>query len=363
MAPRPQGVVPVTSVSNTMRRIANRKLNDAETKLKRTVFVSRPVNLILETTNRCNSWCVMCRHPTYRREQSVGFGDMSMDTFDRSRPFWSYATDVCLGGNGEPFLAANHLAMARELKRADVYVHTFSNGIVLEPALSNALIDVGYDLIHISLDGACAETYLRLRGVDTFDTVVTNLHALQEAKLKRRSTTPSVRFNITAMRSSLRELVGTVRLASEMGVEGVDVHHLDVYNDDSSSESPWHDPAEAKMHMAAAFEVGARLGIEVNLPSFDERSRLCTAPFRALDIHWDGVVATCPGYRFLVGDLTRQPPSEVWNGEAIRSVRERVWRQGYESVCPGCTAWSQRGIDYLGLTGRPVTEDLRDALQ
>ena len=343
-------------------RVANRKLNAVEVRLRRARLLSYPVSLMLETTNRCNSWCMMCLHPRYRREHSVEFGDMSMDVFRLSKPFWRWATDVCLGGNGEPFLNGDHVAMARELKAAGAFVHTFSNGIALEPALSEDLVRLGYDLVHISLDGACAETYARIRGVDEFERVVENLRAMREAKMRHGASKPAMRFNITATRSSLRELAGTVRIASELGVDGVDVHHLDVYNPEVAPESPWLDVPEAAGWLDEAAEAGRRLGVEVNLPVFDEHEAFCTAPFRNLDVRWDGVVSTCTGYRFLVGDLTRESPSEVWNGTAMRSVRKRVWQEGYESVCPGCTVWSRRAANYLGAAERTRSEDLRNAL-
>lgn len=344
-----------------LTRIANLRLNQLEILARRTRFVSRPVTLLVELTNRCNSWCLMCAHPEYRRSSTLEFGEMSADVFEETRPFWPFVKNVCLGGNGEPFMHSEHLAMAEKLKGAGVYVHTFTNGTLLERPIAERLVETAYDRVHVSLDGAQRATYLRLRGIDAFDQVIEHLGLLRDLKAEVSATRPEVRFNITGTRSSLRELGESVRLAAALGVTGIDVHHMDVYSPALREESPWLDPQESVAWISAAADIAAQLGVELKGPSFEETRGSCLQPMQSLDVRWDGLVFTCSGYRFVVGDLRRETIAAVWNGPAMQGVRRRIWRDGYPQVCPGCSAWDSRAETYLDTSpaGRRGTSDAR----
>ena len=75
-------------------RSTNYWLNKLEIALKRSQLLSRPIEVCIEPTNRCNSECMMCTHPVHRRHRSIPFGDMSWETFLRTRPFWKYALRI-----------------------------------------------------------------------------------------------------------------------------------------------------------------------------------------------------------------------------------------------------------------------------
>jgi radical SAM protein with 4Fe4S-binding SPASM domain len=71
---------------------------------------------------------------------------------------------------------------------------------------------------------------------------------------------------------------------------------------------------------------------------------LCPYPFLSLNVLWDGRVILCchdwgPGV--IVGDLSKQSLTTVWNGEAINHYRHLLYRNRSEES-PSCANCSCR---------------------
>jgi MoaA/NifB/PqqE/SkfB family radical SAM enzyme len=73
----------------------------------------------------------------------------------------------------------------------------------------------------ISIDGATKETYESIRIGGKFDKLMSNIKALNAAKEDLSSRLPKIWFNITLMRSNIRELPHLVKLAHTLQVAGL----------------------------------------------------------------------------------------------------------------------------------------------
>jgi len=350
-------------LNTNWRRSTNYWLNRLEVAIKRDHLLSHPIELCIETTNHCNSKCVMCTIPVHQQKSSIPFGYMSWETFLRTRPFWKTAKEIDLGGNGEPFLNLRYLDMARELKKEGCFVHCYSNGLLIDQNISKRLVAAQYDLIGVSMGGATAQTYRLIRGVDGFHQVVKNLRKLKEIKKASGVKKPEIRFNIAAMNSVLGELGDLVRLASELEVTSIDMFHLFVYFDHVRQESPWLNIDAAQEKMEHAKEVAKELGVGLQLPTFDPRESFCRHPFDHFLVRWDGMIVSCSYHRFLLGDINMVSPIEIWNYAPWRRLRRRIWQQGYRIICPQCHCWQINNKDlflhYPPNLGQ-MTIDLRD---
>lgn len=331
-----------------LARFSNSLANQLEVKMKRGFLLSRPIVLSIEPSNRCNSYCMMCAHVQHRKNKTILFGDMAWETFDRTRPFWKYANEIVLGGNGEPFLNTNYLRMAQEIKKEGCFVHTFTNGLLLDEKISNGLVNMQYDLINLSMGGSTPGTYNKVRGVDGYDNVVANLKRLKKIKRAANSDKPVVNFNIAAMNTVLSELNDIVELAAELDVASIDMFHLLVYFNHVRPESPWLNQDLAKEQMEKAREKTKRYGVRLSLPDFDQqRETFCRHPFSQIFIQWNGDVTVCSSLRFIFGNINDQPINKIWNSKAWRETRKQIKREGYTKVCPHCPSWQVNNRDLI----------------
>ena len=163
---------------------SNHTLNILEIKMKRTHLISKPVEVNLEPTINCNSNCVMCTKRFLREQTIKGNEFLSWDVFWKVQPFFQYAARVLFSGFGEPLMHPEYLAMVREIKKSGTFVYLFTNAVLMTDEIGKGLVDSGVDMICVSMGGATRETYRKIRSIDAFNTVVTNIRKI--SKYKRR---------------------------------------------------------------------------------------------------------------------------------------------------------------------------------
>jgi MoaA/NifB/PqqE/SkfB family radical SAM enzyme len=70
---------------------------------------------------------------------------------------------VFFGGFGEPLFHPDIVEMVAQAKKVGCRVELITNGTLLTPQCSRALIDAGLDLVWVSLDGARPDSYADVR--------------------------------------------------------------------------------------------------------------------------------------------------------------------------------------------------------
>jgi len=178
-----------------------------------------PARLPLVTlylTERCNSRCVTC---DYWRH---GKRDVSLESVQRLLPdMAALGTHTALISGGEPLLHREWEAIARLLRGQGIDLWLLTAGLALAKHARRAA--ALFRTITVSLDGSCAETYARIRGVDAFDKVCEGVRTAVAAGVP-------VSLRVTVQRSNYRELPAFVKLAHELGASQVSFLAIDVSN-------------------------------------------------------------------------------------------------------------------------------------
>src|SRR5437660_7236205 len=182
-----------------------------------------PRSIYIEPTSRCNELCQQCPRTLLSREDDR---DLSFDNFRYIVDQFPGLDRVVLHGLGEPLLNKDLPLMIRYLKDRGTYVLFNSNGILLNAARGQALIDAGLDEYRLSMDGSTRETYARVRGVDAFDKIWRNVHAFIIQQKAQNASKPAVSLWFTAMRENLHELSGLAELASKHGIREIYMQRL-----------------------------------------------------------------------------------------------------------------------------------------
>ncbi len=182
-------------------------------------------NLQVEVTSRCNlPGCLMCPRTAWPDRWLDQ--DLTWETFEALKPSLKFFSHVHLGGWGEPLLHPRLWDMARALRAQGLKVSLATNGAGLDEEARMQVLE-HLDMVAISLDGARAETYEKLRPGADFHRVTENIAALCARKRSRGLTRPEVVLRFLKMRPNLAELPGFLRLAAALGVDRVNAPNLD----------------------------------------------------------------------------------------------------------------------------------------
>ncbi|MBE3560583.1 MAG: radical SAM protein [Ktedonobacteraceae bacterium] len=185
--------------------------------------VTLPRSIYIEPTSRCNEFCQQCPRTLLSREDDR---DLSFDEFRWIVDQFPVLDRVVLHGLGEPLLNKDLPRMVRYMKDRGTYVLFNSNGIALSEKRGQALIDAGLDEYRLSMDGATRETYARVRGVDAFEKIWSNVRRFIQLLKAQQAQKPAISLWFTAMRENLHELPLLIEKAAENGVPEVYMQRL-----------------------------------------------------------------------------------------------------------------------------------------
>ena len=233
----------------------NDVLCDVDYLLGNTVNYSYPSFFQLESTDFCNSKCIMCEH--YYTENK-GACILSMEKLDHLSDAIQLSRIINLNGMGEPFIS-KHIT-----DQIDVYVG-YGNKIVANTNMSyldDELIKrIGrdFDWLAISIDGATKETYENIRLNLSYDKLISNLY-----KLKEKVPGLLKIISMVIMRQNVCEMPDLVELAYQVGAEQVVFLNLNPniiignLNDVMSNY-----PKVVEYYSVQALKKGEELGIRV----------------------------------------------------------------------------------------------------
>ncbi len=343
-----------------------------------------PLEVYVEVAARCNLRCQMCPitvDPRYQ-EGSGGPGLLAGELFARLEALDPAPPRVYLQGLGEPTLHPHLVAYTERLAAAGSEVWITTNATLIDEELADALARAGLARVTVSIDGATATTYERIRRRGRFADVVRGLRALGAAR--RRHGRPILFLSLVGMASNLHELDALVDLCAEVGGDGVSVEALYVWQhpDIEGFAEREHlgnlDPARVAALMGAARrravglglawwsrldEVGATAlvppvpaarpaagppagrdtGAPVHGPARAETpapaARLpwaCSEPWSTMVVNAAGEVRTCCFNDTVLGNVTETPLAAIWNGAAYGELRRQHAAGEVPAGCDHC---------------------------
>jgi len=308
-------------------------------------LVSRPVNVVIEPTDDCNSRCVMCRrHHRDDGAPRMPVGFMEPEVLSACAPLARLARSALIGGFGEPLLHPRFEYIAAWAKSRVPFVFFFTNGLLMTEDLAASLVRLEVDFVSFSLGGARAEIHRAVRGV-SLDAALAGVRNLVEARDSRGASRPEVAFNVVQMNSVLGELNGIVDVAQASGITRIDMPQLWVEAPDVRDESVFLNP-DAEGLLRDAAEYGKTRGVSLRVVDFPPSRSACRAPWTGIEVGYDGTCYSCASERYVVGHVLRDSSSAIWNGAGLRRLR-RGLRSGSPSVCDGCPALACDEAAYL----------------
>ncbi|UCD82673.1 MAG: radical SAM protein, partial [Desulfobacterales bacterium] len=185
----------------------------------------RPWRLFqVESAIACNLKCVMCpwREMAKRVENH---GIMTQTVWEAIRPYLDRVQSVDFTGGGEPLLQPQLAEWIADATEAGCETGFLTNGQLLTAEKLEKILAGGINWICISMDGATAELYNKIRVGSNFDRVcqnVTNIARLRTGKV------PKIMINFVLMNINFHQVEDIVRLAARLGVDQVNFKQCDV---------------------------------------------------------------------------------------------------------------------------------------
>jgi radical SAM protein with 4Fe4S-binding SPASM domain len=325
-----------------------------------------PRFLQIEPVGQCNLRCQMC--PVRFREDGPPFGPpafMAIELFREVIDQFPGLEELQLQGLGEPMMHPRFFEMVAYATARGIRVGANSNMTLLNDRRAELCVTSGLADLHVSIDGATAETYERIRVRARFDRVVGNVRRLVDVRRRLGSATPRLRMVVVAMRRNLHEFPDLVRLAHGLSIGSVFVQHLcHDFGEESLPERyrPMRAFVEGETLLGEDQEkvrrvfqetraVARELGVDLRLPRTRPREHppgtpgpdRCDWPWRGAYITYDGQAMPCcmvaTPDRVNLGRVTGQGFASLWNGEAYEEFRRALASDEPPEVCRSCSVY------------------------
>lgn len=222
--------------------------------------VSAPITLEIYPTLRCNLDCQFCdttdRHRPPQDELPPGeWISIIEEAADMG------AKQIFVLGGGEPFIYPKLLNLLETAKKNGLWGMLTTNGTFFTPERRQRLIDMEWDEIHISLDGATAETHDALRGKrGTFQKII-NAACHFRAESSHHNT-PTLVFHWVITNRNFREIPAAIKLAKSLGISRIDFDGLIAYTPEQ--KVLLLNPSE-HLEFSTAVQEGLRLSKRLNI--------------------------------------------------------------------------------------------------
>ncbi len=193
------------------------------------MMVSRkgaPYILEIHPTSRCNLHCVFCHQGSNRtlgNESSSGEMETLrwLEIIDEAARHGVHEIRIC--GNGEPMYDSHaSMQLFRRIKKHGMTGCLTTNGTLFTEDSCREIVDLGWDKIEFSVDGACAETHEMLRRVHgCFKRTLEAIETICALKSRAGLEKPSIIINFVVTSCNFEELPALVKLFGPMGVNQI----------------------------------------------------------------------------------------------------------------------------------------------
>ena len=285
-----------------------------------------PMSLYLEPTSLCNMRCEFCPtgDPQLRKRRPNGMMELSTVTkLVRDVQEWGVQLRrINLYKDGEPILHPHFIEMVQILKEGAIAkeLWTKTNGLALNPAFNQRLVESGLDMIGVSINAVSSEGYLKVTKTRLdYEKLVAGVNDLCE-----------------------RARDANVRVLVKIADSGFSPDEIQKFHDDFAA-APM--TSVEQLHGWAASDT-KDWTLGTNPTTFEGGALVdkiaCPLPFFMLAINWNGTVGLCNDdwlHATLCGDVRTQTLKEIWEGEELRKLRimHLEGRRRDNAACGNCS--------------------------
>lgn len=306
-----------------------------------------PSQFILDITEVCNLACIHCPHPSFK--ESHHYDGRSLDPelnaklVDEVREYGKGHTQYLrYASNGEPMAHKQFFEMIEYATRySGTTVTLTTNGKIMNEKRVDKLVEIGVNMIDISIDALSQEAYSVIRVGGNIK--VTNGNVLN---LIKRSKEPGSKTKVVVsfveQPQNTHEAEAFKKFWEDNGADYVVIRRL-------------HSCSGAKEELAQAKR-------EENAK---EARRPCLYPWERLVLNARGNLAYCPSdwvHGSEIGDFRKMTIREAWTGEFMQQIRSHHLNNSYpkNSFCGQCPDWKSTRWPHQGRSYANMVQEFKD---
>lgn len=305
---------------------------------------TRPWRLFqVESAIACNLKCVMCPWREIAKK-AESRGVMTPAVWQAIRPYLDRVQSIDFTGGGEPLLQPHLAEWIADASKAGCESGFLSNGLLLTEEKLKEILAAGINWICISMDGADAQMYHKIRVGSNFDRVCENVANI--ARL-RAGNIPKTMINFVLMDLNAHQMEEMVHLAARLRVDQLNFKQCDVIRGQegrgfglfASEES--REIRRLQKSLEKARRLAKKLNIQTTAFAFTPQElAVCEQdPRDSLFIGYDGTVAPCinlalGGPTTFLGEEVTMPSAhygrlpdedlmDLWETESCRFYRNK----------------------------------------
>lgn len=273
----------------------------------------------------CNFKCGYCIFSVEKSKRGF-FSDKNLMDYDLYRKcvddmaqFPSQIKVLRFVGVGEPLLHKRIVDMVAYTaeKRIAQTIEIVTNGVLLEPAMVDALVAAGLDRLVISIQGTSQSKYEEVAGAKVdFAHFLDNLRYLYRHKEQLHVYIKIVDTALDGAQDRERFYATFGDLCDSIAVENT---------------VPIHKAIDFSNILGNKAQALTQFGLPV------EKVEICPQPFFHMQINPDGKVVPCYSWDYpaILGDCNHESAKDIWNGERFRAFR-RAMLDGAEHASESC---------------------------
>lgn len=249
----------------------------------------------IETSNICNASCIMC--PREKMDRLEGVMDMKLfkKIVDESKLHG--ATNLFLGGFGEPLTDPLMVERVRYVKQKGLFCNFISNGSLWNKDLATQFVEAGLDEVRFSFYGQDKHTYEVVHRGLSYDITRNNIRNLIETRNRMGRKNPTILVYFLTLDNNKNQ-IELFRQEWEPLADYIEIWRPHNFGDGRD----YRDRAEAR------------------------KKETCGRPKRGpVQFQYDGTVIPCCydyGGKMILGDIHENTIPEILRGEKYEELRQ-----------------------------------------
>lgn len=289
-----------------------------------------PSMVLLDITNVCNLKCIHCPQPLIQNRKDFKANHLPLNLFLKLIEEISSSNFPFLLrflGDGEPMLHPNIIEMIEIAKsKTNCTLNLTTNGIFLTPEKSDILLEIGIDIIDISIDALTKKTYEKIRKNGSFEKLMSNIFYLINKRNKINSNTKIIVSFIKQDENYLEE--ETFTSYWETIVNYVMIRDLHSANNLIKKEESF---------------------LRNNL--FQTKRYPCPHLWKRLHIDFKGNIKFCATdweIGSIIGNIGEKSLESIWKSDFMNDLRKSHMNDTIKdnSICKKCIDWASTKWDW-----------------